>query len=57
MKKPTRKLGLRTETVRILATMELARVVGGGDAMVYGTGDKMCPATAAPATATPSPKV
>lgn len=56
MKKPT-KLVLRTETLRTLATMDLARVVGGGDAMLYDTGAKMCPGPAAPGAANPPPKV
>lgn len=31
MKKPSRKLELRGETLRALATLDLVRVVGGGD--------------------------
>lgn len=50
MKKPTRKLALRKETVRALSNMTLAHVVGGQDtdAGVAGdlTHDKECPVRA-----------
>ena len=39
MKKTPRKLLLRSETLRMLANMDLERAVGGGD-----TGTQQCPA-------------
>jgi hypothetical protein len=42
MKKASRNLVLRSETLRTLANMELARAVGGAD-----SGDKQCPAAVA----------
>lgn len=56
MKKPPRKLELRTETVRTLASMELVHVVGGDDAVLSDTGAKMCPAPAALGPADPTPR-
>lgn len=49
MKKPPRKVALRKETLRVLANMELARAIGGGDSdavKLADTGDKQCPAPA-----------
>ena len=43
MKKASRKLVLRSETLRTLANMELAHAVGG----VVETGAKQCPVAAA----------
>lgn len=57
MKKPTRKLALRIETLRTLAGIELVHVVGGDDAVLSDTGAKMCPAPAALGAADPTPKV
>lgn len=45
MKKASRKLVLRSETLRDLANMDLARVVGG-----IQSGDKPCPLVVAPET-------
>lgn len=59
MKKASRKLVLRSETVRTLANLELARAVGGVDsaafqcpAAVADSGRIQCPAQAAVVTAT-----
>jgi hypothetical protein len=54
MKKPTRKLVVRRETLRVLAAMDLTHAVGGdgGDgAVIAETGKAMCTAIAVlPAT-------
>ena len=53
MKKTPRRLVLRSETLRTLANMDLARAVGGVDsgaapcAAIYDTGLKNCPSWAA----------
>ena len=49
MKKTPRKLVLRSQTLRVLANIDLARAVGGLDSdnvqspAVVNTGDKACP--------------
>ena len=43
MKKSTRKLVLRSETLRALVNIDLARAVGGADADVFDSGAKQCP--------------
>jgi hypothetical protein len=58
MKKRTpTKLTVRRETVRTLAAIELARAIGGDEALPRESGAKMCPAPAAPAPANPLPTV
>jgi len=53
MKKTPRRLVMRSETLRTLATMDLARAVGGVDsgaapcAAIYDTGRVACPSDAA----------
>jgi len=39
MKKSTRKLAIRSETIQALAHMDLALVAAGANAQVVGTGD------------------
>jgi len=51
MKKASRKLVLRSETLRTLANMELARAVGGVEAVAVDSGRIQCPALQAVATA------
>jgi hypothetical protein len=49
MKRPPSKLTLRRETLRALASLDLTRVVGGGDpALLADTGAAMCTDQAAP---------
>ena len=49
MKKTPRKLGLRSQTLRVLANIDLVRAIGGADSVniqcpaVVDTGDKACP--------------
>jgi len=49
MKKPPRRLALRSETLRTLTNMDLVRAVGGIDSSdnqrldAHQTGDKQCP--------------
>lgn len=60
MKKASRKLVLRSETVRTLANIELARAVGGFDSgkvqcpvvLARDSGDVQCPLRAVVVTAT-----
>ena len=59
MKKANRKLVLRSETLRELSSIDLARAVGGFQStdnpcllvVAYQTGDHQCPAQAAPTAA------
>jgi hypothetical protein len=63
MKKTPQKLVLRSETLRTLANMDLARAVGGFDSgdvqcphqAVVDSGDKACPTGAAVAATTVCP--
>ena len=48
MKKSTRKLVVRQETIRALVGVELARVTGGDAAVVPQTAEKVCTVLAAP---------
>jgi hypothetical protein len=52
MTKPTRKLVVRRETLRLLAAIDLTRAVGGGDVAVMAeSGKELCTAIAVlPAT-------
>ena len=54
MKKTRQKLVLRSETLRALANVDLARAVGGFDTdrAVVDTGDKACPTGVAVAATT-----
>ena len=58
MKKTLRKLVLRSETLRMLADTELARIVGGLESgavqcqAVFETGDKQCSTGVAAAATT-----
>jgi hypothetical protein len=47
-KKSTAKLVVRRETLRAMSNMDLARAVGGGDVVLFDSGDKNCPALAIP---------
>jgi hypothetical protein len=42
MKRSIPKLAVRRETIRALATLELAHAVGGDPALVAETGKEMC---------------
>jgi hypothetical protein len=47
-KKPTAKLVVRRETLRALSNMDLARAIGGGEVVLFDSGDKNCPVLAIP---------
>jgi Holliday junction resolvase len=49
MKKPNpTKLAVRRETIRALASAELARAAGGDPVMLLDSGKEMCPSLAVP---------
>jgi hypothetical protein len=54
MKKPTVKLVVRRETLRVLAGVELTRAVGGDVTLLFQSDEKHCPEAIRPAVVPPA---